>query len=225
MNITHPWNSWTPNHWIQNHWKAPVLALVSLFLLSACVTINIYFPAAAAEKAADRIIRDVLGEDATQIQTPPDESSYRPNRITIGNAGLESVETPVLLMVLNQLVPAAQAADLNVSTPAINQLRASMKARISKLKPHLKKGALGYANDGLIQVRDMKAVSLKERGSVKKLVAAENADRNALYREIAKANGHPEWENQIRSTFAQRWVSNAPAGWWYQNASGGWAQK
>jgi hypothetical protein len=27
--------------------------------LSACVTINIYFPAAAAEKAADKIIDDV----------------------------------------------------------------------------------------------------------------------------------------------------------------------
>lgn len=36
--------------------------------LSACVTINIYFPAAAAEKAADRIIDEVWqlkqGEDA-----------------------------------------------------------------------------------------------------------------------------------------------------------------
>lgn len=28
-------------------------------VLSACVTINIYFPAAAAEKAADKIIDDV----------------------------------------------------------------------------------------------------------------------------------------------------------------------
>ena len=28
--------------------------------LSACVTINVYFPAAAAEKAADRIIDEVL---------------------------------------------------------------------------------------------------------------------------------------------------------------------
>ena len=34
------------------------VALVSL-LLSACVTINIYFPAAAAEKAADKIIQNV----------------------------------------------------------------------------------------------------------------------------------------------------------------------
>jgi starvation-inducible outer membrane lipoprotein len=34
------------------------LALTS-FVLSACVTINIYFPAAAAEKAADKIIEEV----------------------------------------------------------------------------------------------------------------------------------------------------------------------
>jgi len=30
-----------------------------LLVLSACVTINIYFPAAAAEKAADKIIEEV----------------------------------------------------------------------------------------------------------------------------------------------------------------------
>ncbi len=36
-----------------------MLGLVSAILLPACVTINIYFPAAAAEKAADKIIDDV----------------------------------------------------------------------------------------------------------------------------------------------------------------------
>lgn len=38
------------------------VALVSM-LLSACVTINIYFPAAAAEEAADKIIQRVLQLD------------------------------------------------------------------------------------------------------------------------------------------------------------------
>lgn len=37
-------------------WIAMPLAVIAL---SACVTINIYFPAAAAEKAADRIIEEV----------------------------------------------------------------------------------------------------------------------------------------------------------------------
>jgi len=36
-----------------------LVALVFCLGLAACVTINIYFPAAAAEKAADKIIDDV----------------------------------------------------------------------------------------------------------------------------------------------------------------------
>lgn len=34
-------------------------ALLPAALLASCVTINIYFPAAAAEKAADKIIEEV----------------------------------------------------------------------------------------------------------------------------------------------------------------------
>lgn len=35
------------------------LLAISVMALPACVTINIYFPAAAAEKAADKIIDEV----------------------------------------------------------------------------------------------------------------------------------------------------------------------
>ena len=80
-------------------------------------------------------------------------------------------------------------------------------------------------NNGLVEVRDLNAVALRERKSVKTLVADENRDRNALYVEIARANGHPEWEADIRKTFAARWIANAPAGWWYQNAGGQWQRK
>ncbi|MDZ7809655.1 MAG: hypothetical protein U5L11_05160 [Arhodomonas sp.] len=34
-----------------------------LVLVAGCVTINVYFPAVAAERAADRIIQDVWRED------------------------------------------------------------------------------------------------------------------------------------------------------------------
>jgi hypothetical protein len=46
-------------------WRALVMG-VATSALSGCVTINIYFPAAAAEKAADRIIEEVyqLRKDA-----------------------------------------------------------------------------------------------------------------------------------------------------------------
>jgi hypothetical protein len=41
-------------------------------VLSACVTINIYFPAAAAEKAADRLIDEVW---QVKERTAPQEPS------------------------------------------------------------------------------------------------------------------------------------------------------
>lgn len=51
-----------------------LLALVfGVVLLASCVTINIYFPAAAAEKAADKIIDDVWQlKDA--VQAPATQS-------------------------------------------------------------------------------------------------------------------------------------------------------
>lgn len=52
-----------------------VLLLVAA--LSACVTINIYFPAAAAEKAADKIIDEVwqIQPDTMPVGTDTKESA------------------------------------------------------------------------------------------------------------------------------------------------------
>jgi hypothetical protein len=57
------------------HWVIG-LALVAVVTLPACVTINIYFPAAAAEKAADKIIDEVwqLKQEQQGTQNPPAES-------------------------------------------------------------------------------------------------------------------------------------------------------
>jgi len=82
-----------------------------------------------------------------------------------------------------------------------------------------------YPRDRLaFMLRDAGAVPLPQRQAVNALVAAENRDRNALYAEIANANGHPEWQAEIRSTFAQRWMQRAQPGWWVQSG-GGWSQK
>ena len=51
---------------------------------------------------------------------------------------------------------------------------------------------------------------LAERATVKRLVAEDNRDRDTLYAEIAKANGHPEWKNDIQQDFARRWVERGP---------------
>jgi uncharacterized protein len=195
---------------------------MSLFLLlfvSACVTINVYFPAEAAEKAADRIILDVYG--ATPQQAPQQKPAEPQSLLEV-----PVFPARVLTVVLDWLVsPAHAEADLSINTPAIKQLTASMEARHRALAPYSASGAVGMTRDGEITVRDQKLVPLAERNTVRNLVAEENRDRTSLYTEMARANGHPEWEADIRATFARRWVDNARAGWWYMDASGAWKQK
>lgn len=130
------------------------------------------------------------------------------------------------LLAILLLLPAMAiaAADLEINTPAISALKNSMQARHGQLAPHYASGAVGLTRDGLVAMHDANAVPLKDRQSVNGLVSAENNDRNALYKEIASANGHPEWESEVRGTFAQRWVQKAQGGWWYQDG-GGWAKK
>jgi uncharacterized protein YdbL (DUF1318 family) len=196
------------------------LTMASL-LIGACVTINVYFPAAAAEKAADQIIDAVTGAaggGATRPGTPTTQI-VRPRDsflvATIGRA-------------LYAVVPAAQAQEpnLDISSPEIRAVTASMTGRFPQLQKFFDAGALGMTQDGLIQVRDASSVALPERAVLTRLVTEDNRDRETLYGEIAKANNHPEWAADIRKTFARRWVERgARAGWYYQNASGAWVQK
>jgi uncharacterized protein YdbL (DUF1318 family) len=192
------------------------ISILSALLLTACVTINIYFPAAAAEKAADEIIRDIQ-KNAPQQSEPKPEASLPDWQVSMYR---------LIDAAINVVVSPAQAdeANLAIDSSEIRRLRAAMEARFGKLQPLYAAGYIGIQSDGLLAVRDMGSVPLKDRNQVNKLVAAENADRQSLYQAIANANGHPEWAGQIKSTFAGRWVSNAQSGWWYQS-SGSWKQK
>ncbi|MGZ4954665.1 MAG: YdbL family protein [Methylobacter sp.] len=192
------------------------ISVLSAILLTACVTINIYFPAAAAEKAADEIIKDIQ-------KNTPQQSEPKPK------ASLPDWQVSMYQLIdaaINVVVPPAQAdeANLAIDSAEIRQVRSAMEARFANLQPLYAAGFVGIQADGLLAVRDAGSVPLKDRNQVNKLVASENADRQSLYQAIANANGHPEWAAQIKSTFAARWVSNAQPGWWYQS-SGSWKQK
>lgn len=188
--------------------------------LSACVTINVYFPAAAAEKAADRIIDDVWGSGEPSA---PEQVPATPEPTSSLGGALQNVA----LHALDLLIAPAHAADPNIdiSSPEIARLKTLMERRFGDLKPLLDAGTVGLSADGYVTVRDPAAVPLANRNTVRTLVANENADRAALYREIAAANGQPQWETQIRDVFAGRWIARAQAGWWYQDVNGSWVRK
>lgn len=193
--------------------------LLTLGVLVACVTINVYFPAAAAERAAEEFVGDVLGEQQKDgnLFAPPGPWHDGSGTLLAAAGGL-----------LNILVPSAQAQEpeIEINTPQINAIKARMAQRQrDSLNAYFDAGAIGFGSNGLIEIRDRAAVALSERRSLETVVADENRDRSAVYREIAVANGHPEWEGDIQETFAKEWISNARPGWYYQDASGAWIQK
>ena len=198
------------------------LLVASTLFAAACVTINVYFPAAQAERAADRIISDVWGQESAKREGEPQgrlqEERWAPD-------ALELVRL-ASLTALDFVIPRAEAnPDFDIETPEIRALTAAMSARHRELKPSYDSGAIGLTADGLVDIRDRNLVPLAERNTIRQLVDAENRDRNALYRAIAIANGQPGWEADIRKTFAQRWVSRAESGWWHRTAAGNWEQK
>jgi uncharacterized protein YdbL (DUF1318 family) len=187
---------------------------LAVFFLTACVTVNIYFPAAAVERAADEIVKETWGGPGEPANTPAQPQSNNSKtsvpRLSLGLIG----------------VAHAQEADINVSNPAIRALKDSIKQRSGAIKPYMDRGNVGIGQDGLLAIRSSDGLSLKERAEVKQLVDAENRDRESLYSEIAKANNISS-DNipKIKSIFAKSWIEQARPGWLIQDTQGNWRKK
>ena len=220
--------------------RQPLLKLSALLLpvalLASCVTINVYFPAAEAQEAAEEFIEEVIGESPAESGGMAATSRGEAGRLvaaTLRGDALPPARVfshtewrfdPVGFVIGD--AHAQDAIDIRIRTPAIQAIQQRMAERFQgTLAPLFDAGALGFGNDGLVVLRDPAKVPLAQRTGANQAVAEENRDRRAVYREIAVANGHPEWEEQIRQTFAKEWVAQARAGWWYQDSAGTWKQK
>ena len=138
---------------------------------------------------------------------------------------LNPISRFMLLMLLFPVPFAGHTqANIEIDTPAIASLKQRMQQRHNQLEPYYARGAIGLTRDGLIAMRDANELPLSARQTVNALIAAENQDRNALYREIARAKVIPSG----RRTFARLSLSagsSGPAGVVVPGASGSWVRK
>ncbi len=201
-------------------------SIAAALALTACVTINVYFPAAEAKEAAREFVEKVI-DDADKVNVIEQPSS-EPADDGNGDGGMAKLRLPEFdpFMLLGIAPAHAQGKpDITIKTPAIQAIQARMEQRFNRiLRRGFDSGALGFTSDGLITVRDASKLELKDRVAMNAAVAEDNRDRKAVYREVAVANGHPEWEGQIREVFARQWIASAKKGWWYQQG-GSWKQK
>jgi uncharacterized protein YdbL (DUF1318 family) len=174
----------------------------------ACVTVNIYFPAGEIQKAAEEIVDEAR----------PEQKGSTLDRIHLR-------WFTCLLPVLGSGLAWAQM-DIDISTPAIRALRASLAGRFDSLKGFYGRGALGENNQGYVEIRDQSGLSLKEKAALRRLVDAENNDRKALYLEILKANNlEARFLPDIETIFANSWREKTVPGSPIQKDDGTWTKK
>jgi hypothetical protein len=138
----------------------------ALLVLSACVTINVYFPAAEAREAAGRFIDEVIGEDdRPQPQGDGGMALHAPPAPRLARLAMPRVDPLALLGIAP--AHAQSRPDITLETPQIQSLKSQMAARFdSTLRAHFDAGALGFTRDGLIVVRDAGKLGLRDRVAV-----------------------------------------------------------
>ena len=117
---------------------------------------------------------------------------------------------PILFFIFASLIIGEVSADSNLTK--------RMKARLADIMEAKSKGSIGESVDGLLLVRDKKVSS-----KVEKLVTAENADRNSLFKILAKQTGGDT--KLVAKKFAKGVASRAKKGHWFKNPEGNWISK
>ncbi len=212
----------------------PLGLLLAGLAMIACVTINVYFPEAAVKDLSEQI-EDAVEREAAQGEgdgaAPGDEPAGETARLE-GASWLRATADVVVGTALHLLAPAPVYAQTNevaapeITNPAIRKIVQSRAARVRELGAHKASGALGENSRALVEVRRLDALGLQERAAVQKLVRAENADRERMFKEIAAATGTDLSQlPQIRATYATTLRQKARAGEWIQMPDGSWRQK
>ncbi|MHB8181325.1 MAG: DUF1318 domain-containing protein, partial [Acidithiobacillus ferrivorans] len=182
----------TKQGWLKTQGWRSVLALGLLMALSACVTVNIYFPAAAAQKLADQVVGEVYkaaAKGALQAPVAPAGSaptaparSAAPATDSLSMASPYHAASYLLAMGFSAISGTAEAAaNLDASSPGVQSARAQVEALATQMHPYFVSGAVGYTANGQVTIHDAAAVSLPQRAPLNGLVGSYNQALSNLY--------------------------------------------
>jgi uncharacterized protein YdbL (DUF1318 family) len=114
-----------------------------------------------------------------------------------------------------RVVYAAQAKD---SSPLVTKLAIKMRERNAELSKLKKTGAAGENSRGLVELVKPEALGgSDEKNAAQRLIAAENEDRKALYKEIARINSDQNLKvGAVERVYAQKRLERAKRGELFQ---------
>jgi uncharacterized protein YdbL (DUF1318 family) len=124
--------------------------------------------------------------------------------------------TGSLWRALDSLAPlqVAYAAELKESSPKVKELADKLRARNAEIQAYKARACLGENNRGYVELLPCDEFKdAAKKNEAQRIVAAENQDRKALYREIADLNKDQNVTlSVVERIFAAKWRAQARAG-------------
>ncbi len=153
--------------------------MVLMMAVFACVTVNVYFPEAAVQQAADKFVDRVKKKAGASDETKKDES-----RLWLPFIG----------------VAYAEEKPVRTDSPKIKALERKIIENYGKLLPHIQSGNIFESEKGYLENRgqlDARTLSLLNK---------HNSDRKEVYMEILKYNNLPQGDlDRIERIFGRSW--------------------
>jgi uncharacterized protein YdbL (DUF1318 family) len=194
------------------HVKRTMAAFSVFILVAACVTVNIYFPAAEVRRDAEQIVNEVYSD-------LEEENGAK-------NGPATEQESSLLRYLVDVFGPAtAHAQDVTAtSNAAIRGLKQRISQNLQQVAPFLNNGNVGIDKNGYLVMRDNKGMAVSDVAKVKKLLGSDRGLRDQLYAEVARAR-KTEQVDKVREIFAEMWRGQARSGWFVQQNNGSWTRK
>lgn len=182
-----------------------------LAIFGGCVVIpdtfdaNINVTIRHIQEQADEFLDYVSGETDT---LPPIGAAPEADQKSMLDRFLDAIDP----------VQTAYAAEINETSPRVQQIANSMKARFSDVEAAKRTGAVGENNRGFLEMVKPDAIAdADQRNNAQKTIAADNEDRKALYQEIARLNADQNLTvGTVERIYAQKRLERAKAGELFQ---------
>lgn len=188
---------------------AKVLSAAFLAAILGCINIpdtfeaRIYIDIRHIQEQADQFLDYVEGKspELPEFSAPPEGQSSSRSFLPTQFAALFTSGK-------------AYAQELRDESPLVKQIADSMRARHPQIEALKRTGAIGENNRGFVEVVDKtKFANPEAENEGQRLVAAENEDRRALYREVARLNSAEGVSvSTVESVYALKRLERASSG-------------
>lgn len=192
---------------------ARAFTVAALIMAVSCVNIpdtmnlNIDVTIRHIQEQAEEVLDFVEGKtDELELEAPPVEN------------------TSYLRQVWEFVSPMQTAhAQTNKSSPRVKQIASKMKERYNAVKAVKQTGAVGESNRGLLELVEPGVITdAEKKNEVQRVIAAENDDRKALYKEVARINSDSNMTvTQVENIYAAEYRDRASSGELIQVPAGG----